>query len=44
MGVSLTEIIAKTAEGAEQDQTARMFNLIFLYTLRQKNPWSKTAG
>ena len=33
----------KEAEGAEQDQNARMYGLILLYTLLKINPWSRTA-
>ena len=43
MEVSMTESNGKMAESAEQDQTARMYMLILLYTLRQINPWSRTS-
>ena len=35
-GVSLTEVNDKAAESEEKDQTARMYRLILLYTLRKK--------
>ena len=38
--VSWTEIHNRTAESAEQDQTARMCRLILPYTLRKINPRS----
>ena len=34
---SLTEIIDRTMECSEQDQTARMFRLILLYTHRKRS-------
>ena len=41
--VSWTEIHNRTAESAEQDQTARMCRLILPYTLRKNKP-SVTKG
>ena len=43
-GFALTEFYTnKTAESAEQDQTARMCSLILLYTLRKINQWMRAA-
>ena len=43
-GVSLTSSIDKTAESAEQDQTAYMCSPIFLYTLFKVKLWSQMAS
>ena len=42
--VLLTELNKRASESAEQDQTARMCSLILLYTLRETNLTSRTAG
>ena len=38
-GVSSAETNERTAESAEQDQTAHMCTLILLYALRRINLW-----
>ena len=45
-GASLKEIEinGRSAESAEQDQTARMCRLILLNTFRKINPWLRAAG
>ena len=42
--VTLTEIRDRSAERAEQDQTARMCRLILLYSHRKTSLWSGTVG
>ena len=48
MGLSLKDINNRDADNAEQDQTARMFSLILLCTVRPAlckiNSWWRTAG
>ena len=42
-GVPLTKVNDRVAESGEQDQTARMYSLILLYTLPKINRWLQTA-
>ena len=40
-GISLTKLTDRGAERAEQDQTARMYRLILIYTVRKITPSSR---
>ena len=42
--VSLTENDNRSVQSAEQDQTALMFSMILIYSLRKINLCSRTAG